>query len=145
MKNNITLNEFSSLDSTLESPSKPHPETNKENFKNIFLVHYVDEPQPSKLTNSKKSPKQKKRKHSSKSKKKLSKNNSKITVQKNNEFHLLDFDLILKNIIEPKKKILPPPIKKPNNNSKKKLLSHKRKRFSSSKKNIIHKSKYYFN
>ena len=141
MKNNITINEFSSFDSTLESPSKPHPETNKENFKNIFEVHYVDEPQPSQLTNSKKIPKIKKRNRSSKPKKKLSNNNSIIKVAKNNDYHILDFDLILKNIIEPKKKTIPPHTKKSNNNSKKKLLSHKRKRFSGSKGNNNHKSK----
>ena len=144
MKNNLTTNEFYSFDSTIESPSKPNQEKIKENCKNIFLVHYMNESNIPKNNYPKRRSKHKKRNNSLKNKKHNTNDNSIITPQEDKEYHTLDFDLILKIIIDQKKNTTTPPsLKKSNYNSKKKLLTNKRKRNLSSKGNLIHQSKLF--
>ena len=139
---NINTNEISSLETTLETPKKELPENNIKNRKNIFMVNYENAKQKIRLNKKKEKHKRRKRSHFTKIKKKSDSYRS-IKKIKNNELHLLDFDLILKDIIEPKKEKLLP-LEKVKNNSIKKLLSKKRKLQSKTKKNILNKSKYIF-
>ena len=139
---NINTNEISSLESTLESPKKTTPNNNINNKKNIFTVHYEDEQQKFELNKKKnnRKHKNKKRNRFTKLKKKNYFNEPNIKY-KNNEINLLDFDLLLKDIIEPKIE-KSPSLKKSKNKPIKKLLHKKRKLCSKAKKNKINKSKY---
>lgn len=140
---NINTNEISSLESTLESPKKTTPNNDiNNNKKNIFTVHYEDEQQKFELNKKKNNRrhKNKKRNRFTKLKKKNYFNEPNIKY-KNNEINLLDFDLLLKDIIEPKIE-KSPSLKKSKNKSIKKLLHKKRKFGSKTKKNTINKSKY---
>ena len=139
---NINTNEMSSLETTLETPKKELPENYIKNKKNIFMVNYGNAQQKIGLNKKKEKHKRRKRSHFTKIKKKsdIYRPTKKI---KNNELRLLDFDLLLKDIIEQKKEKLLP-LEKSKNNSIKKLLSKKRKFYSKTKKNILNKSKYFF-
>jgi hypothetical protein len=141
---NVTTNESISFESTLGSPSKPHPNIMVQKPKKIFLVNFVDDSislipsqkilsSPEKNLLNQKSPRTKKT------------SNQKSTSIKNNkniEFHVLDFDAIFKNIIIGKKKLANKYSDKPNiGKNKKKLIGSKRNRIHSYN-NDSYKSKF---
>ena len=104
---NVLINESISFESTLASPSKPKPNNIAQKPKPIFFVNFVEDNISLSLnkknsdTNPEKKPLCKKR---SKTKKRTNQNITSIKNNKNNEFHLLDFDALFKNIIIGKKK-----------------------------------------
>ena len=140
------INETLSLDSTLESPTKPHQPKASDNKKAIFLVHYNN-------FNQELEAKKEEINENCIEKNILESNNikaskrgrkpKKISVKKS-ENNILDYDLIL-NICFPKKKEEKPfPPKKKNCTGKKfskKMIGYKRKR---QIKEITNKSKYFF-
>ena len=147
---NVVINESISFESTLASPSKPRPNNIVQKPKQIFLVNFVEDNISLSLnkkisdTSHGKKPLKKKR---SITNKKTNQNISSIKNKKNIEFHLLDFDALLKNVIIGKKKST---IKKAHktshigrNKNKIKLIGSKRIRLFSNK-NTIKKRKYIF-
>ena len=139
------INETLSLDSTLESPTKPHQQKTINHKKPIFLVHYNNLSQELEA-NKEEINKNCVEKNNQESNSKISKRGRKpknfSTIQKI-ENNILNFDLIL-NICFPKKKEEKPiPPKKKNLAGKKfskKMTGYKRKR---QIKEITNKS-YYF-
>ena len=126
---NVVTNESISFESTLASPSKPRPNNIVQKPKQIFLVNFVEDNISLSLN------------------KKTNQNISSIKNKKNIEFHLLDFDALLKNVIIGKKKST---IKKAHktshigrNKNKIKLIGSKRIRLFSNK-NTIKKRKYIY-
>lgn len=138
------INETLSLESTLESPTKPHQQKSSHDKKAIFLVNYMDVNQSIEKINEKLDkngngenyPENKNNKISKRGRK--PKKCLKIKKLQNN---ILDFDILL-NVLFPKKieEKYFPPMKKKSSGKKiqKKLTGHKRKRQS---KEIINKSK----
>ena len=144
---NVIINESISFESTLGSPSKPHPCPIVQKPKPIFLVNCVEDNLS--LASTKKSSDSCLKKNPSRRKRSKSKKNSiqklnSIKINKSNEFHLLDFDALFKDIIIGKKKSLDKSVHKkahiPRKYSKKKLIGSKRIRLLSNK-NSINKSK----
>ena len=148
---NAFINESTSFESTLCSPSKPPQENIVQKPKQIFLVNYVEDNTSLALNkkNSSSSPGKKPLKQKSSKPKKISKlKNISINNNKNIEFHLLDFDALFKSIIIDKKKsIAKRGYNITKNNRKLKLIGYKRNRFLSIK-NSTNKSKniyfYYY-
>ena len=148
---NAFINESTSFESTLCSPSKPPQENIVQKPKQIFLVNYVEDNTNLALNkkNSSSSPGKKLLKQKSSKPKKISKlKNISINNNKNIEFHLLDFDALFKSIIIDKKKsIAKRGYNITKNNRKLKLIGYKRNRFLSIK-NSTNKSKniyfYYY-
>lgn len=138
----LTINETLSIDSTLESPSKPHSEKPPTQHKNLFLVQCLDEiRQIDPMINESSSIHKKTPGRKNSKIKKRGKNSKKPKKNEKIEMHMLDFDSLLKSIIaKPKKKIRTPKVKPPCG-SKKKLLGTKRKR---QNKIIDSKSKYHY-
>ena len=144
---NVLINESISFESTLASPSKPKPNNIAQKPKPIFFVNFVEDNISLSLnkknsdTNPEKKPLCKKR---SKTKKRTNQNITSIKNNKNNEFHLLDFDALFKNIIIGKKKSTNKKVHKAwhitRNKNKLKLIGSKRIRLLSNK-NIIKKRK----
>jgi hypothetical protein len=141
------MNETSSVDSTLESPTKPHKEKISSQNKAIFLVHYINDNQTFNQKNEKldknvhgeKSPEQKISKIFKKStkKKKICKKNK---IQNN----MLDFDSMLEALFPKEKNENVLMSRKKNLERKKyqkKLIGNKRKR---QIKDAINKSKFFF-
>jgi hypothetical protein len=136
------LNETLSLESTLESPSKPHQSKSSSSHKSIFCVHYMGDYYPLNQNKDKINDTGK----CGNLEKKVSKNSkkehrlTKINKVKNLN-HILDYDNLLSKFFPPKKndKLLKIISKKTNNKSSKKLLGHKR---SDNAKDINNKSKY---
>ena len=141
---NAFINESTSFESTLCSPSKPPQENIVQKPKQIFLVNYVEDNTNLALNkkNSSSSPGKKLLKQKSSKPKKISKlKNISINNNKNIEFHLLDFDALFKSIIIDKKKsIAKRGYNITKNNRKLKLIGYKRNRFLSIK-NSTNKSK----
>ena len=144
---NVIINESISFESTLGSPSKPHPCPIVQKPKPIFLVNCVEDNLS--LASTKKSSDSCLKKNPSRRKRSKSKKNSiqklnSIKINKSNEFHLLDFDALFKDIIIGKKKSLDKSVHKkahiPRKYSKKKLIGSKRIRLLSNI-NSINKSK----
>ncbi len=140
------INESSSFDSTLESPTKPNKEKASSQNKAIFLVHYINDNQTFNQKNEKldknddgeKSPEQK----ISKIFKKCSKK-KKVCKKKINQNNMLDFDAMLESLFPTKKKENVAPSRKKKLERKKyqkKLIGNKRKR---QLKEIINKSKIF--
>lgn len=141
---NATINESISFESTLDSLSKPHQCVIVQKPKPIFLVNSIEDNISFKSTKkssdsdiSRIPSKQKKSKTKIKSIQKI----NPIKNNKNNEFHMLDFDALFKDIIIGKKKSLDKSAHKniSKNYNKKKLLGSKRIRLFS--KNSFNKSK----
>ena len=139
------INETSSVDSTLESPTKPHKEKMSSQNKAIFLVHYINDNQTFNQKNEKldknghgeKSPEQKISKIFKKSTKK-----KKICKQNKTQNNMLDFDAMLETLF-PKEKNENALMSRKNNLERKKyqkkLIGNKRKR---QIKDAINKSKF---
>ena len=140
------MNETLSVESTLESPTKPHQPKTSPQKKAIFLVHYMKLSQPFE-NNNEKLDKNGYGENSSENKNtKISKRGrkpKKFSKIKKNQNNTLDFDLILNSLFP--KKIDEngfPPMKKKITMKKfpKKIIGLKRKRYI---KDIINKSKIY--
>ena len=144
---NVSINESISFESTIGSPSKPHPCPIVKRPKPIFLVNCVGDNISSNTTKKSSDSSLKKnsirRRRSKSNKNSIQKNNS-LKNNKNNEFHMLDFDALFNDIINEKKKSLDKSVHKKyhisRNYSKKKLIGSKRIRLFSYK-NSINKSK----
>lgn len=138
-------NESISFESTLGSPSKPKQPNVFPKPKQIFLVNYILENQTSKPVPKKFASPQIRRGQRSKGSKTKNKFNQK---KKNIELHILDFDAILNNIINPdkdsKKLIVNQKRNIINNEPKLKLIGFKRFRVISMKNPSIPKSKKKF-
>ena len=144
---NASNNESISFESTLGSPSKPHQDSIVKKPKQIFLVNCVNDNisfshnKISLSDNAGKKPLKQKR---PKSKQKTNQNKLSIKNNKNIEFHLLDFDALLKNLIIGKKKSRAKKEQKTyiiRYKDKKRLLGYKRNRLLYDK-NFINKSKF---
>jgi hypothetical protein len=140
------MNETLSLESTLESPTKPHQQKTSPPKRAIFLVHYMDLNQSfekikeklDKNGNGENSPENKIIKISKRGRKP-----KKFSKMKKIQNNILDFDIILNTFFPKKKEEQPiPPLKKNLKGKKfhRKILGHKRKR---QLKEIINKSKHY--
>lgn len=114
----LTINESLSADSTLESPSKPHPEKPEIHRKNIFLVQSLGEvkppeilpPPPTEQNIKKPTDNIKVQKKTSGGKKLIQKSISKTKIKKKEKISasmaMLDFDFLIKTIFnKPKKKV----------------------------------------
>ena len=128
------INETLSLDSTLESPAKPHQENPSSQNKAIFLVHYMKDKQNFN---------EKKEKNNDDKKPKQKGQNSK-KIGKMNIFHnnMLDFDIVLSTLFGNEKKDNNALFRKKKSikkTGKKKILFLKRNK---KIKDIINKSKY---
>ena len=136
------INETLSLDSTLESPTKPHQEKEALEKKPIFFVHYMNNnisvneinAKFVKIESSEELSKNKKKQFWKRGRKP-----KKFPKSKKIQNNILDFDTLLETFF-PKKKISPPKIKNSSMKKyKKKLIGYKRKRQINEIKN---KSKY---
>ena len=136
------INETLSLDSTLESPTKPHQEKEPLEKKPIFFVHYMNNnisvneinAKFVKIESSEELSKNKKKQFWKRGRKP-----KKFPKSKKIQNNILDFDNLLETFF-PKKKISPPKIKNSSMKKyKKKLIGYKRKRQINEIKN---KSKY---
>ena len=143
---NVSINESISFESTIASPSKPHPCSIVKRPKPIFLVNCVGDNISSNTTKKSSDSSLKKnsnRRRRLKSNKNSAQNNNSLKNNKSNEFHMLDFDALFNDIIHEKKKPLDKSAYKkshlPRNYSKKKLIGSKRIRLFSYK-NSINKS-----
>ena len=141
------MNETLSVESTLESPTKPHQQKTSPQKKAIFLVHYMNLSQPFDNINEKLDKNGYGENSSENKNTRISKRGrkpKKFSKMKKIQNNMLDFDLIL-NTLFPKKKEENgfPPMKKKFTLKKfpKKIIGHKRKR---QIKDIINKSKKYF-
>lgn len=108
----LTLNETLSIDSTLESPTKPHSDKPSTTHKKLFLVEVLDPPQlpeniPSAPLSEIKRAEDKNSKKIFKHRKKH-KSINKVNIKKknniNNKKAVLDFDAILKCVLDFRKK-----------------------------------------
>ena len=141
------MNETLSVESTLESPTKPHQQKTSPQKKAIFLVHYMNLSQPFDNINEKLDKNGYGENSSENKNTRISKRGrkpKKFSKMKKIHNNMLDFDLIL-NTLFPKKKEENgfPPMKKKFTLKKlpKKIIGHKRKR---QIKDIINESKKYF-
>ena len=140
------MNETLSVESTLESPTKPHQQKTSPQKKAIFLVHYMKVNQPfdnikDKLDKNGYSENSLENKNTKISKR--GRKPKKFSKMKKNQNNMLDFDLILNTLFPQKKEENSfPPMKKKFTMKKfpKKIIGHKRKR---QIKGIINKSKKY--
>jgi hypothetical protein len=140
------MNETLSVESTLESPSKPHQQKTSPQKKAIFLVHYMKVNQPfdnikDKLDKNGYGENSLENKNTKISKR--GRKPKKFSKMKKNQNNMLDFDLILNSLFPKKKEENSfPPMKKKFTMKKfpKKIIGHKRKR---QIKSIINKSKKY--
>lgn len=136
------INETLSLDSTLESPTKPRPEKESVEKKPIFFVHYLNENLSFNEINEKLVKKESGEELSHNKKKKFwrrGRKPKKCPKIKKIQNNILDFDSLLETIF-PKKKVSPPKIKQSSMKKyKKKIIGYKRKRQINEIKN---KSKY---
>ena len=140
------MNETLSVESTLESPSKPHQQKTSPQKKAIFLVHYMKVNQPfdnikDKLDKNGYGENSLENKNTKISKR--GRKPKKFSKMKKNQNNMLDFDLILNSLFPKKKEENSfPPMKKKFTMKKfpKKIIGHKRKR---QIKGIINKSKKY--
>jgi len=144
---NVSINESISFESTIASPSKPHPCSIVKRPKPIFLVNCVGDNISSNTTKKSSDSSLKKnsnRRRRLKSNKNSTQNNNSLKNNKSNEFHMLDFDALFNDIIHEKKKPLDKSAYKkshlPRNYSKKKLIGSKRIRLFSYKNSINKKT-----
>ena len=125
------INETLSLDSTLESPTKPRPEKESVEKKPIFFVHYLNENLSFNEINEKLVKKESGEELSHNKKKKFwrrGRKPKKCPKIKKIQNNILDFDSLLETIV-PNKKVSPPKIKQSSMKKyKKKILGYKRKR-----------------
>ena len=136
------INETLSLDSTLESPTKPRQEKESVEKKPIFFVHYMNKNLSFNELNEKFVKEESGEELSKNKKKKFWKRGrkpKKLTKLNKIQNNVLDFDNLLDTFF-PKKKVSPPKIKQSSMKKyKKKLIGSKRKRKINEIKN---KSKY---
>ena len=140
------MNETLSIESTLESPTKPHQQKTPPQKKAIFLVHYMKLNQPFENINEKLDKNGYGEKSSENKNTKIAKRGrkpKKFSKTKKIQNKMLDFDLILNSLFPKKKEENAfPPMKKKFTMKKfpEKIIGHKRKR---QIKDIINKSKKY--
>ena len=136
------INETLSLDSTLESPTKPRQEKESIDKKPIFFVHYMNKELSFNEINANFVKKESGEEFSKNKNKKFWKRGrkpKKCPKTKKIQNNILDFDILLETFF-PKKKVSPPKIKHSSKKKyKKKLIGYKRKRQINEIKN---KSKY---
>ena len=134
------INETLSLDSTLESPTKPNKEKDASEKKPIFLVHYMNNDLSVNEIDEKLVKNGNDEELSENKKKKVWKRGrkpKKFPKIKKLQSNILDFDLLLETFFP--KKIVSPPKTKNIKKYKKKLIGYKRKKQINEIKN---KSKY---
>lgn len=123
------INETLSLDSTLESPTKPNKEKEASEKKPIFLVHYMNNDLSVNEIDEKLIKNGNDEELSENKKKKVWKRGrkpKKFPKIKKLQSNILDFDLLLETFFS--KKIVSPPKTKNIKKYKKKLIGYKRKK-----------------
>lgn len=123
------INETLSLDSTLESPTKPNKEKEASEKKPIFLVHYMNNDLSVNEIDEKLVKNGNDEELSENKKKKVWKRGrkpKKFPKIKKLQSNILDFDLLLETFFS--KKIVSPPKTKNIKKYKKKLIGYKRKK-----------------
>ena len=123
------INETLSLDSTLESPTKPNKEKEASEKKPIFLVHYMNNDLSVNEIDEKLVKNGNDEELSENKKKKVWKRGrkpKKFPKVKKLQSNILDFDLLLETFFP--KKIVSPPKTKNIKKYKKKLIGYKRKK-----------------
>ena len=123
------INETLSLDSTLESPTKPNKEKDASEKKPIFLVHYMNNDLSVNEIDEKLVKNGNDEELSENKKKKVWKRGrkpKKFPKIKKLQSNILDFDLLLETFFS--KKIVSPPKTKNIKKYKKKLIGYKRKK-----------------
>lgn len=123
------INETLSLDSTLESPTKPNKEKEASEKKPIFLVHYMNNDLSVNEIDEKLIKNGNDEELSENKKKKVWKRGrkpKKFPKVKKLQSNILDFDLLLETFFP--KKIVSPPKTKNIKKYKKKLIGYKRKK-----------------
>ena len=123
------INETLSLDSTLESPTKPNKEKDASEKKPIFLVHYMNNDLSVNEIDEKLVKNGNDEELSENKKKKVWKRGrkpKKFPKIKKLQSNILDFDLLLETFFP--KKIVSPPKTKNIKKYKKKLIGYKRKK-----------------
>ena len=123
------INETLSLDSTLESPTKPNKEKEASEKKPIFLVHYMNNDLSVNEIDEKLVKNGNDEELSENKKKKVWKRGrkpKKFPKVKKLQSNILDFDLLLETFFS--KKIVSPPKTKNIKKYKKKLIGYKRKK-----------------
>ena len=123
------INETLSLDSTLESPTKPNKEKEASEKKPIFLVHYMNNDLSVNEIDEKLIKNGNDEELSENKKKKVWKRGrkpKKFPKVKKLQSNILDFDLLLETFFS--KKIVSPPKTKNIKKYKKKLIGYKRKK-----------------